>query len=176
MNLLQKWHESLKTDRESIYFSDTIGHKGILGLTTHMAFLSNRRLVFVQQGPFSVLIQTAFIREIRGMRLIQRRVGWIGATGMVLIGIAAYLAFFGLSDAIALSKSVDSKIEFMFWATGSAFLTAFLLYSERRVLLDVNGLAQPLSMRWQGNHERFLKFANDLTYHRSLWEDAGKDA
>ncbi len=175
MKSLKKWQELLTTDRESIYFSDKIGRKGVFGLSVNMAFLSNRRLVFVEQGPFSVSIQSTFIREIRGMRLFQRRRHWIGISGIVLISIGIYSGVASMPEWAKIPTVLGFEPGQFLPAAGAILLLAFGLQVDRRLTIDVNGLPRPLTMNWQGNYESFLQFDNDLTYQRSLWEDAESD-
>jgi uncharacterized membrane protein YphA (DoxX/SURF4 family) len=44
-------------------------------------------------------------------------------------------------------------------------------FRQKWILLDVRNSMLPLTSPWASKEEEFLKLANDITYHRSLWEE-----
>ncbi len=178
-NVLQNWQVLLRADRESIFFSDVIGHSGLFSTKNHMVFLSNRRLIVVEKGLFSTQIIATFLSELQGLRLKTRvRISFLllGIL-LMLIGGLFHLGYLtppfnlNLQQIGPFGLPITTLGVLILEIVGGLFIFFAWLFQKKWILLDVRNSMLPLTSPWAGKEEYFLKLASDITYHRSLWED-----
>jgi len=177
--ILQKWQERLRADRESIFFSEVVGRSGLFSTQTHMVFLSNRRLIFVEKGLFSTQITAIFLSELQGLRLKSRvRISLLllglflmSMGGLFQLGYLAPLFNFDAQNIGQFNLPVTTIWFFLLEVVGGLLVFFAWLFRKKWILLDVRNSMLPLTSPWTWKEEDFLKLANDITYHRSLWEE-----
>jgi len=177
--ILQKWQERLRADRESIYFSEVVGRSGLFSTKTQMVFLSNRRLIFVEKGLFATQITATFLSELQGLRLKSRvKIGLLllglflmSMGGLFQLGYLAPPFNFDAQNIGLFNLPVTTIGVILLEVIGGLLVFFAWLFRQKWILLDVRNSMLPLTSPWAWKEEDFLKLANDITYHRSLWED-----
>jgi hypothetical protein len=177
--ILQKWQARLRADRESIYFSEIMGHSGPFSTKTHMVFLSNRRLIFVEKGLFSTQITATFLSELQGLRLKSRvRIGLLllglflmSMGGLFQLGYLTPPFNFDAQNIDPFGLPVTTIGVILLEVVGGLLVLLAWFFRQKWILLDVRNSMLPLTSPWASKEEEFLKLANDITYHRSLWEE-----
>ncbi len=168
--VLQKWQEKLQAEGEEFYFAGELGRGELLGLSMHMLFISNTRLIFLKSSFFQIHMVSIFISQISALRLVKKtRRGLVAfGFGLCVAGIMLSFMHAQINNLLGLSTLLRQSDGFIILGFGVFCLILSKLWLQARIFLDINGLPAPLKLPWFWGDEVFMNLTKNITYYLTL--------